>query len=53
VKWEEMMPEMVWGLILVLSPGCMYSELPFAMMGEDCSIFQIEQELVASELLDA
>jgi hypothetical protein len=44
---------MVWGMILVLSPGYMYSEQPFAMMGENHSIFQIEQELVASELLDA
>lgn len=50
---EEMMPETVWGMIVVLLLDYKYLELPFAMMGEDHSIFQIVQELTMSELLDA
>ena len=53
MNWEETMPEMVWGMIVVLSLGCKYLELPFAMKGEDHSTFQIEQEFVASESLNA
>ena len=50
-KQEVMMPEMVWGMILVFLPGYMYSELPFAMIGENCLIFQIEQKLVIAQCI--
>ena len=37
----------------MLKPDCKSSWLPFALRGEDRSIFQIEQELVVPELHDA